>query len=198
MCLECNVTVPYDCLYDGVFRLTQNHLFSRELLDMWLWDVCGSGGTFRDAYASWSSKSYATTASFHRLGTDNYATRQLSNEAFTSYLKLLAFASETELHELFYCTECETTDENGDKSLSEVVIDGTALGILETLPQFERNTEVVTAVPLVPDKQHLMPELKLRSFIDSVLVTSKLADENGNFNVSLRLSVWRNRQSLID
>ena len=30
--------------------MNENRVFAFELLDMWKWDVCGSGGTFRDAH----------------------------------------------------------------------------------------------------------------------------------------------------
>ena len=83
-CSNCCLRIIYDALCHGVFRLNKHHLFSRELLDMWLWDICGTGGSFRDAYFSWSSKSYAATASLNRIGTDNFASRQMSNEAFNA------------------------------------------------------------------------------------------------------------------
>ena len=95
VCNQCGLFIPYDGYSDGVFSVNKKHLFRRELLDMWLWDICGSGGTFRDACASSTSKSCAATAMYHRIGTENLAHRQLSNEAFTMFLKTLNFQMTT-------------------------------------------------------------------------------------------------------
>ena len=188
----------YVGFYDGIFRLNRNKCFSRELLGMWLWDVCGTGGTFRDAYSSWSSKSYATSASFHRIGTDNYPTRQLNNQAFTTFLKKLTFHSEKHLVELFTCSDCETTDYDNNRILSGVVMDGTALGILGTLPQFVRPIKECTAVPRVPDRQYLIRKAKLRAFIDTVLVSAKSPSENNHFVVLCRGSIWSKRNYIMN
>ena len=113
--LKCGMYIPYDELFDGVFRLNQYHLFFRELLDAWICDVCGTGGTFRDPYSSCASKSFAKTASFHKTGWENYANRPLSNDAFRSFLKVLTFTSEKDLHELFSCPDCEKEDVQGNR-----------------------------------------------------------------------------------
>ena len=198
VCMDCGITIPYDGVSHGVFRVNQNHLFARELLDMWLWDICGTGGTFRHAYSSWSSKSYAATASLHRIGTDNFASRQLSNEAFTCFLKTLTFSKEENLFELFSCTDCEKRDSDGNYYLDGIVMDGTALGILGTLPNFVRHSEVVHSVPRIPDRQYLIRDPKIRSFIDKVLVAARSSNEDGIFSVSLKLALWRKRESLIE
>ena len=54
--LKCGTYLHYDSSSDGVFRLTKDHLFSRELVDMWLWDVCGTGCTLCEACSSWDAK----------------------------------------------------------------------------------------------------------------------------------------------
>ena len=71
----CNELFPYDRLVDGIVCVKKKDVFSRELLDTWLWDMCGTGGTFRDDYSSWSSKSTANSASFHRIGTSSNVSR---------------------------------------------------------------------------------------------------------------------------
>ncbi len=83
------------------FVSTKKHAYTRELLNMWLWDVCGGGNTFRDAYLSWASKSCAASASFNKIGNETVANRQLSNEAFTLYIKTLKFQSDNDLFKLF-------------------------------------------------------------------------------------------------
>lgn len=67
-CGYCGNLIPYDGLRHGLFRINKKNLCTQELLDMWVWDVCGSGGTFRDAYYSWASKSTAFSASHHPIG----------------------------------------------------------------------------------------------------------------------------------
>ena len=120
---------------------------------MWLWYVCGSGSTFRDAYASWSSKACAATASYHRIGAENLAHRKLSNDAFTMLLKTLRFPDDNDLFELFSCSTCENEDDDeaGSRYFDGVVMDGTALGILECLPEFVRNTQLISVVPGIPE-----------------------------------------------
>lgn len=54
-----------------------------------------------------------------------------------------------------------------------MVIDGTGMGILRTLPQFHRHTKVLSAVERVTDRHYLMRDPKLRSFVDSILISAK-------------------------
>ena len=49
--LNCFRLVPYDGASDVLFCSRKEHVITRELLDSWLWDVCGTGGTFRDAFS---------------------------------------------------------------------------------------------------------------------------------------------------
>ena len=50
-CSKCGLRIFYDGLCYAIFRLNKIHLFSRELLDMWPWNICGIGGTFLGAYS---------------------------------------------------------------------------------------------------------------------------------------------------
>ena len=79
--------IPYNGLSDGMIGMNEKNLFTRELLDMWVWDVCGSSATFRDEYYSWESKSTAFRASYPRIGVPINVSRQLCNDAFTAFLK---------------------------------------------------------------------------------------------------------------
>ena len=134
--------------------------------------MCGTGGTFRDAYSSWASKSTAHSAPFHHIGTRSNVTRQLCNEAFTLFMKLLKLPRDEHLFALFSCSVCEANNSAGFKTLEVVFMDGTALGILRTLPKFSRHTKIVKLVSGGPEKQYLMQETKLRGFVDAVLLSA--------------------------
>lgn len=196
-CGICGACIPYDGLSDAIFCVTKKHTFSRELLDMWLWDICGTGGTFRDAYSSWASKSYATSASFHRIGKLSNVTRQLSNDAFTLFLKALKFPRDEDLAQLFSCSVCETNDVSGEKYLGGIVMDGTALGILGALPNFSRHEKRVCPVPKIADRQYLMRSPKLRAFVEAVLKSAKSAGNTTVFYVKMKDSLLRKKDELI-
>ncbi len=164
-----------------MFCVTKKHIFSRELLDTWLWDICDTGGTFRDVYTAWSPKACASSSSVHRIGSSEIVSSQLSNESFTLFIKTLKFPNHKNLIELFFCFVCEKRDDHGNRYIDGVVMDVTALGILGTLPTFERHTEVVSSVPLIPEKQFIMREPKLCSVVDAILVSAKSAGENSDF-----------------
>ncbi len=121
--------------------------------------------------------------------------RQLSNEAFTLFIKTLKFPNHKDLIELFSCSACEKRDDHGNRYFDRVVMDGTALKILETLPTFERHTGVVSSVPCIPDKQYIMREPKILPVVDATLVSAKSAGESSDFVVSLKPSLWRNRHT---
>ena len=67
-CSKCGRFVSYDGAYDALFSVRKEHVFTHELLDAWLWDVCGTGCTFRDAFYSWSAKNNMWSASLKRVG----------------------------------------------------------------------------------------------------------------------------------
>jgi len=52
VCGLCGLRDVFDGLSDGIFCFSKKHVCARELVDMWLWDICGTGGTFRDVYTS--------------------------------------------------------------------------------------------------------------------------------------------------
>ncbi len=90
-CERCNRSIPYDSVSDVLFSSQEEHLFTRERLDAWSWDVCGTGGTFRDAFYSWITKNCMTSASCHRLGSESNIAQQIGNEAFSAFLMTLTF-----------------------------------------------------------------------------------------------------------
>jgi len=196
-CGNCRRYIPYDGYADAVFCLNKMHIFTRELLDAWLWDLCGMGGTFRDVFTSWLSQGIAPSAAFHRIGREICVNRQRGNEAFSGFLKTLKFPHDDDLYSLFSCSKCERDPESGTRDLAAVVMDGTALGILGSLPKFNRETRSVSAVSRVPDKQYIMRKPKARSFVDAILTSAKGADGLDAFNVPLKIGLWKKKAELV-
>jgi len=195
-CRDCRQYIPYDGYTDALFGITKHQIFTRELLDAWLWDLCGTGGTFRDVFSSWFTQSLSHSASFHRLGREIDANRQRGNEAFSAFLKTLKFPQDDDLYSLFSCKKCEREPRSESRDLAAIVMDGTALGILGTLPTFNRETRIISPVPRIPDKQYIMRKPKLRAFVDAILTSAKGAGGLEYFNVPLKLSIWRKKSEL--
>jgi len=196
-CGDCRQYIPYDGYSDALFCVDKNHILTRELLDAWLWGLCGTGGTFRDVFSSWQTQGLAPSSSFHRLGAEINLHRQKGNEAFSAFLKTLRFPHDDDLYALFSCPKCERDTESASRDLGAVVMDGTALGILGTLPKFNRETRLVSAVARVPDRQYIMRKPKSRSFVDAILTSAKGAGGMEYFNVPLKIGLWRKKEELV-
>ncbi len=74
----------------------------------------------------------------HIIDTAPTINRQSANEALCKFLMLLRFPSGRDFNDLFSCESCTVRDANGNERMEGVVMDGTAMGILGTLPQFQR------------------------------------------------------------
>ena len=68
----------------------------------------------------------------------------------------------------FSCPNCEKRDTDGNRYFDGIDIDGTAHGILRTLPNFLRHAWVIPGVTRVPYRQYLIRDAKIRSFLDFV------------------------------
>lgn len=87
---------------------------------------------------------------------------------------LLKFRTKEDLECLFTCAKCESRTEDGEeKRMDTVIMDGTALGILGALPQFERITSVVPPIQRVSTRQDIMRTPKHRQFVDCVLLSGR-------------------------
>ena len=64
ICDVCRCLLPFEGAIISLFGLNKKHSFARELLDSWFWDICGTGGTFRDAFYSWHSRRSAKARKF--------------------------------------------------------------------------------------------------------------------------------------
>ena len=66
-------------------------MFIRELLDAWVYDVCGAGTPFRNAFSSWMPTCTSESAAFNLVGYVPTVNRQHANEAFNLLSKTLHF-----------------------------------------------------------------------------------------------------------
>ena len=123
--------------------------------------------------------------------------RQRGNDAFSAYLKTLRFAEEDYLSNLFSCKNCAQNPESENRDLDAVEMDGTALGILGTIPQFQKHKKVVLAVSRISDRHYIMRNPKLRAFLDSVFRSARNAGTHNRFHVSVKPLFWRERHELI-
>ena len=68
ICLACGKQIPYDGLCNSLFRLNKGYIFTRELIDSWVWELCRTGGTFRDSFFSWDSRCVTPSTKIHVIG----------------------------------------------------------------------------------------------------------------------------------
>lgn len=122
ICSQCTKLVTFDGGYQGLFSISKFHLLTRELLDVWTWKVCGSGRTFRDAYASWHTESSSPSSVLHIIGNAKKLNRQTANDAFGAFVSTLRFPSDEDLASLFTCSDCEITMGNGERRMDGVVM----------------------------------------------------------------------------
>ena len=196
-CPKCRRYIPYDGFGDTIFCLNRTQEFTRELLDVWIMAICGSGGTFRDAFASWATKSTTVSAEIIHIGNPPTINRQRCNEAFTSFLMALRFLKSQDLCELFSCKNCEVTLPNGETRFDGVVMDGTTVGILGNLPSFQRDKRTLLPVGSVADHQYVIRSPKIRQIIDSVMVAAQHANGRQEFSVQLKPTLWKQRDEIL-
>lgn len=127
MC-RCGVIVRYDRLTDGIFSASRYNLFTRELLDSWVFGVCGSGMKFRE--------SFAVIIENEIIDQSPIVQCRMPSNAFSSYLKLLCFSSNDVLHKCFSCKSCWQEISGGRKRWEGIVMDGTSTGILKICQRF--------------------------------------------------------------
>ena len=166
VCPRCKNTVYYDGRDGGIFAATRRVVYSRELLDAWLFAVAVNGATFREAYANSRFLSNQASARYFRQG--NFVlrcNRRAANGAFSLFLRLIEYPLATKLSKIFSCTSCERKDENGKIKMRAVVMDGTATGILGELPSFERPKMHISAAKNTSKSQYLVPNCNVRRYM---------------------------------
>lgn len=147
ICPYCHTTNFFDGASSGLFCLSQSTVYTRELLDYFVYLVCGMGLSFREAFEVYVRLNESKSSEFIRHGRPSMCKRRASNMCFSLYVKKLVFPSEKDLSSLFSCTKCEKVTETGDKKMKAIVIDGTAVGILANLKGFHRPHAMVERVP---------------------------------------------------
>ena len=73
-------------------------------------------------------------------------------------------------------------------------MDGTATGILGTLPNFKRPVSVVEAVKRLSELQYIMRSPRYQLFADSVLVYAKKNEGKNRFEVKFPKKLWNSLQ----
>ena len=195
-CDVCRQLNSYNGLDEGIFALDKNHDFMGELIDSWMWEICGTGGTFRDTFSSWASKRWFTSALYHHVGTEPMCNRQRPNDVYTAFLGNLYFPNESYLNDLFSSMKCERIASDRKKRFDGIVMDGTAMGILGKLPEFVRVKSRFSRVQNLSNKQYIIRTPRLREFVDSILTSAKQSFGVTDFKVVLKNSLWDRREEL--
>ena len=193
----CGSMVWYDCLTDGVACASRYNAFTRELLDSWMFDVCGAGLMFRESFASWKRKTHAVSIRDSIIDDPTVLQRRMANGAFSMYLKLLQFPTDDVLRKIFSCKTCQTSLEDGTTRWEAVVIDETATGILNKLPGFERPTQVLLFMNKTSHLQFLLLTKVHRDFLDAIFVAAKRNEGRIEYNVEYLKSVQQHADGLI-
>lgn len=180
ICPFCNTLNIFDGRSWAMFSIRSDAVFSRELLDMWVYQVCGVGTPFREAYEIYYMFSLSISSLFERSQLPSKCHRRLGASAFAKFLKTLEFPTEKVLFQLFSCETCEKKQDDGTRRLDAVVMDGTAVGVLKRLPKFDRLHQLVPRVDKCTRKQFLIDTPQVQSLVDSIFRNSarKAADKN--------------------
>ena len=67
------------------------------------------------------------------------------------------------------------------ETIDAVVMDGTALGVLGNMPEFERLSLTVPAVQRIPRLQYIMKVPRDRAFVVDLLLSSRSGIDDLNF-----------------
>ncbi len=165
VCRSCGVIIPHDGESDSLFSSSETSVYTREILDSWVYDIWAKGYNFRDVFDSWYERSHSAYSNTHRIGFEKVIGRRQVNDAFTQFLKTLRFPSSDVLNSIFSCDKCEEQTATGERRLDALVMDGIATRILGNLPEFRRWTETVPGIShSIAGKQYLMQTPKNRSF----------------------------------
>lgn len=72
------------------------------------------------------------------LGIETVCNQQRANNAFTYFLVNLTFPNQGDLRSMFPYTKCGRRTPDGTNVFEGIVMDGTIMGILRKLPNYER------------------------------------------------------------
>ena len=84
-CVTCRKWLIYDGQREGIVLASKRELYTRELLDSWTYEICGTGNTFRDSFDNWFERCRSVTAEIHRMGERNLVGRRQENNALSLF-----------------------------------------------------------------------------------------------------------------
>ena len=134
--------------------------------------VCISGLTFRQAYSTFRMITCLPSNSNAICGIPLSCNRRFCNKAFQAYLELLDFPSQKKLNYTFSRSTCEFVSPDGTRSINSIVMDGTVVGLLGKLPDYQRP---VFSLPRFQNKQiHglLLRSKPVREVLDDMWILS--------------------------
>ena len=204
-CRTCGKMRRYSGTMDGIYPAGKTFGYSTELMYFWLSQVCLQGLSFRAAYKTSilinnspglkHRNARIPIVGLTRLESEKKRSRRRASTAFYNFLRTITTNSSTIANELFSCPTCEVplsaqdctelgineADKGELKRLRAIVIDGTAAGILNRLPEMERNMFEIRSINedagprRVPLIQRLVTKPRHRKILDKLLSMTKEA-----------------------
>ncbi len=171
-CQNCGAKNYYDSRDDGLFALSEHVVYTSEILDYWLYQVYCLSLRFRAAFESFQAYINSLSARLSRRNVPFRCSRRSSNTAFSKFLSILVFPPESALSSIFTCSTCERRENDGERILDPVVIDGTAVGILGILPNYRRICATVPRVTKCIPQLYLMRTPATRRFLDDLFIAA--------------------------
>ena len=120
-------------------------MYTRDLLDTWLYSTAATGTSFRDAYDHTCQQARIAHSLRPSLAHELKSNRRYTYEDFSCFLQCLEYHSRSTCKSLFSCAVCEYENADGNTRCKDVVMDGTRTGILGDLPNYIREDSVIIA-----------------------------------------------------
>lgn len=173
-CPKCNQQTYFDGRDCALFSSSMWTVYTREILDVLLFNLCMLGRTFREGYELMKMSSNTASAELARWGGfPLICSRHKTNEAFGKFLRTIEVASDESTRNVFTCSTCESRNDDGTTRVDSVVMDGTATEILGTLPRFIRPTIDVSAAKDTASHRYLIRAYYPRNFLSHLFRLAK-------------------------
>lgn len=111
----------------------------------------------------------------------------MGNKAFSNFLSCIEYPAEDSLHKMFSCMTCEKVDDKGRRVLRAVFLDGTAIGVLGKLPNFELPKKLIQRANVHGRHEYIIPNSFVRGFIYSIFNKMMHSQSDYKFEVELPL-----------
>lgn len=184
ICPTCSSVVFFDGHDSALFSgASKSAIYTREIIDFWMYVVAMLGSTFRSAYEASKQLSRSTSVVQRRLGGALSCNRRQASIVFGYFLRSLSYPEDRDVASLFHCSQCEIIGPDGIKTMRAIVLDGTAIGILGDLPNVERRTLTIHPVKNSGGSQFVIKYASLRNYIDYFLCTAKSGVETSFFEI---------------